>query len=268
MSVVEHLEELRKRLLWSLGAYLVAVLACYAFASDLFGLLKRPLVKAMADYPGSTLAIRSLAEGFLVELKVAAIAGVFVASPVIFYQMWKFVAPGLYDREKKLVLPVVLSSTVLFIGGALFGYFVVFPFVFSFFLSFTGGDTSALLSIGDYLGFAAKLLAAFGIVFELPLIIFILAWLGIVDHEKLRRARRYVVVINFAVAAIITPPDVVSQLFLAIPLIVLYEIGVLVARLVGKRKRRRSHSEDETTADTDENTGETGTSGDGQTGER
>ncbi len=241
MSVVEHLEELRKRLLWSLAAYVVAVLGCYAFASDLFDLLKRPLVKAMEDYPGSTLAIRSLAEGFLVELKVAAIAGLFVASPVIFYQMWKFVAPGLYDREKRLVLPVVLSSTVLFAGGALFGYFIVFPFVFSFFLSFTGGDTSALLSIGDYLSFAAKLLAGFGVIFELPLILFILAYLGIVDHEKLRRARRYVIVINFVVAAIITPPDVVSQLFLAIPLILLYEVGVLVARLVGRRKRRGRH---------------------------
>ncbi len=238
MSVIEHLEELRKRLLWSMASYVVAVLLCYSVASELFALLKRPLVDAMKDYPGSTLAIRSLAEGFLVELKVAAIAGVFVASPVIFYQIWKFVAPGLYTQERKLVLPVVLSSTVLFTGGALFGYFVVFPFVFGFFLSFTGGDTSALLSIGDYLSFSAKLLAGFGVIFELPLAIFILAYLGIVDHDKLRRARRYVIVINFAVAAMITPPDVVSQLFLAAPLIVLYEIGILVARVVGRRQKR------------------------------
>ncbi len=252
MSVVEHLEELRKRLLWSLAAYFVAVLLCYSVATELFAILKRPLLQAMESYPGSTLAIRSLAEGFLVELKVAAIAGLFVASPVMFYQMWKFVAPGLYEREKRLVLPVVLSSTLLFTGGAMFGYFVVFPFVFGFFLSFTGGDTSALLSIGDYLSFAAKLLAGFGLVFEMPLIIFILAYLGIVDHVKLRQARRYVIVINFLVAAMITPPDVVSQLFLAVPLILLYEIGIAVARLVGRRQRRRGNEENPAPAEPEE----------------
>lgn len=237
MSLTDHLEELRDRLVKSAVAYVAGVAISYGFSAELFQLLKRPLSGLIQNHPGSTLAMRSLAEGFMVELKVALIAGIFVASPIIFFQIWKFVSPGLYAHERKIALPVVFFATLLFFLGGFFGYFVVFPFTFDFFLSYTGPDVAAILSIDDYLDFAAKLLAGFGIVFELPLIIFVLAWLGIVNHTQLRAVRRYVIVANFVIAAVITPPDVISQLGVALPLVVLYELGIILAWLVGRKRR-------------------------------
>lgn len=237
MSLTDHLEELRDRLVKSVLAYMVGVIITYFFSTELFRLLKLPLTVLITKHPGSTLAMRSLSEGFMVELKVALIAGIFVACPVIFYQLWKFISPGLYEHEKRLALPVVISASFLFVTGAFFGYFVVFPYTFDFFLSYTSPEVSAVLSIDDYLDFASKMLAGFGLIFELPLVIFVLSWLGIVNHTQLIRIRRYVVVFNFVVAAVITPPDVVSQMFVAVPLVGLYELGILLSWMVGRKRK-------------------------------
>lgn len=237
MSLTDHLEELRVRMLRIVAAYIVGVMLTYTFSNDLFRLLQLPLKQLLAKHPGSTFAMRSLSEGFMVELKVALIAGIFAASPYVFYQIWAFIAPGLYKHERRLALPVILSATFLFLLGAFFGYFVVFPYTFDFFLSYTTPEVVAVLSIDDYLDFAGKMLMGFGLVFQLPLLIFIVSFLGIVNHTQLIAFRRYVIVINFVIAALITPPDVVSQLFVALPLVVLYELGILLSWMVGRKRR-------------------------------
>jgi sec-independent protein translocase protein TatC len=238
MSFTEHLEELRRRLIISLIAVGVGFVVSYSFADRLFALLVRPLIKVMP--PGEKLVFTALPEAFFTYFKVALIAGVAFASPVIIYQVWCFVAPGLYERERRLLLPVVLSSTLFFLGGALFGYFVVFPFGFKFFISFAGDHVRVMPTLKESLGFATWLLLVFGIVFETPLVILILARLGIVNAAKLRRNQKYAVLIIFIVAAILTPPDLVSQLLMAVPLLILYEMGIWIAKLFGKKPTAQS----------------------------
>lgn len=233
MSFTEHLEELRRRLIICLVAVGIGFALSYSFAERLFALLMRPLIKVMPA--GEKLVFTALPEAFFTYFKVALIAGVAFASPVIIHQAWCFVAPGLYARERRLLLPVVLSSTLFFLGGALFGYFVAFPFGFKFFISFAGDHIRVMPTLRESLGFATWLLLVFGIVFETPLVILILARLGIVDATKLRRNQKYAVLIIFIVAAILTPPDLVSQLLMAVPLLILYEMGIWIAKLFGKK---------------------------------
>ena len=159
-----------------------------------------------------------------------------LSAPVIFYEFWMFIAPGLYKQERKLLLPIVLLSSVFFVGGALFGYFIVFPFGFKFFLSFATETIRPLPSMKEYLGFSAKLLLAFGLVFELPLIITFLARLGIVSVAFLNKNRKFAILLIFIVAAILTPPDVVTQILMAVPLMMLYELSILGAKIFGKKK--------------------------------
>lgn len=234
-----HLEELRRRLIICFIAVAVGFLVAYGFAEEIFQILMRPIIRVLPfENPPQkpSLIFTGIAEGFLTYLKVAFLTGLFLAVPVIFYELWKFVAPGLYRHEKRYVLPFVLLSTVFFVGGALFGYFVVFPIGFQFFIkTFTTEFIKPLPSIKEYLSFSTKLLMAFGIVFELPLLIFFLSRIGVVNAAFLSRQRKYAVLIIFIVAATITPPDIISQLMMAGPLIVLYEIGVIVARLFGKK---------------------------------
>jgi sec-independent protein translocase protein TatC len=234
-----HLEELRRRLIICFIAVAVGFLVAYGFAEEIFQILMRPIIRVLPfENPTQkpSLIFTGIAEGFLTYLKVAFLTGLFLAVPVIFYELWKFVAPGLYRHEKRYVLPFVLLSTVFFVGGALFGYFVVFPIGFQFFIkTFTTEFIKPLPSIKEYLSFSTKLLMAFGIVFELPLLIFFLSRIGVVNAAFLSRQRKYAVLIIFIVAATITPPDIISQLMMAGPLIVLYEIGVIVARLFGKK---------------------------------
>jgi sec-independent protein translocase protein TatC len=158
------------------------------------------------------------------------------AAPLIFYELWMFIAPGLYRKEKKMAIPFVISSTILFVGGALFGYFVVFPFGFKFFIGFSNEYVKALPSVKQYFSFSMKLLFAFGVVFELPVIIFFLSKMGIVTPQFLRQKRKYAILLTFVLAAILTPPDVITQCMMAGPLIVLYEIGILVSRVAQKKK--------------------------------
>ncbi|GAB6904357.1 Sec-independent protein translocase protein TatC [Desulfosarcina cetonica] len=229
-----HLEELRRRLIISFIAVGVGFVVCYGFKEKLFQILTHPLITVMKQ--GDTLIYTGLPEAFFTFLKVSFLGGLMLASPVIIYQFWMFVAPGLYAREKKLLLPIVFLSSVFFVGGALFGYFIVFPFGFQFFLGFATETIRPMPSMKEYLGFSAKLLLAFGLVFELPLVITFLARLGIVSVDFLKKNRKYAILLFFVVAAILTPPDVVTQAMMAGPLMVLYEISILGARIFGKPK--------------------------------
>lgn len=228
-----HLEELRKRLIICFVAVGIGFAASYAFKEKLFYILVAPLQKAMKS--GDTLIYTHLPEAFFTFLKTALISGILLASPILLYQFWMFIAPGLYDREKRLLIPILFLSTLFFTGGALFGYFIVFPWGFKFFLSFATETIRPMPSMREYLSFAAKLLLAFGIVFELPLVITFLAKLGIVSVEFLKKYRKYAILIFFVGAAMLTPPDVVTQIMMALPLMLLYEISIIGARVFGKK---------------------------------
>ena len=229
-----HLEELRKRLITCFIAVGVGFAICYGFKEKLFQILVRPLLQAMKT--GESLIYTGLPEAFFTYLKVALLSGLMLAAPIIIYQFWMFVAPGLYEREKRMMLPIVFLSSLFFVGGALFGYFIVFPWGFKFFLGFADEHIRALPSMKEYLGFSAKLLLAFGFVFELPLVITFLAKLGLVSVEFLKKNRKYALLLFFAGAAILTPPDVVTQIMMALPLMLLYEISIVGARIFGRPK--------------------------------
>jgi sec-independent protein translocase protein TatC len=231
---LSHLEELRKRLVVCAIGVGAGFVIAYIFSERLFQLLVAPLKAVMPE--GDQLIFTNLPEMFFAYIKVAFIAGILAAAPLIFYQLWMFIAPGLYQKEKKMAIPFVISSTILFVGGALFGYFVVFPFGFKFFIGFSNEYVKALPSVKQYFSFSMKLLFAFGIVFELPVIIFFLSKMGIVTPQFLSQKRKYAILLTFALAAILTPPDVITQCMMAGPLIVLYEIGILVSRVAQKKK--------------------------------
>lgn len=230
-----HLEELRDRLIKAFIAVAVGFVVSYAFKEKLFQLLMHPLVSVMKK--GDTLIFTGLPEAFFTYLKVSFLAGILLATPVILYQFWMFVAPGLYDKERRLMLPIVFLSSFFFVGGALFGYFIVFPFGFQFFLGFATETIKPLPSMREYLSFSSKLLIAFGLVFELPLVVTFLAKLGIVSVDFLKKNRKYALLLFFVAAAILTPPDVITQIMMALPLMVLYEISIIGARLFGKHKK-------------------------------
>lgn len=233
LPIMAHLEELRKRLVISSSAWFVAFLGCYSFAETLFGYIADPVKKALPE--GSSLVFLTATEPFFTYMKLGALAGFLVASPVIFWQFWAFISPGLYRQEKRMVVPFVLASCLCFGVGTYFGFFLVFPQVFTFLIGFgLGGDLAPMLSMGSYLSFSTKLLFAFGVVFELPIIIFFLARIGVVDYRWLAERRKYALVIGFVIGAILTPPDIFSQVALALPFVILYEIGIWVAKFFGK----------------------------------
>ncbi len=236
MPLLSHLEELRRKLIIAGVSWLVAFLACYSFAEQLFDLIANPVRQALPE--GTSLVFITATEPFFTYLKIGALAGLLVALPVIFWQIWSFIAPGLYKNEKLYVIPFVMASTLCFAAGTFFGFSFVFPMVFKVLIEFGtgGGELSAMLSMGSYLSLSSKLLLAFGLVFELPVVIFFLARLGIVDHKMLARNRKFALLAAFLIGAMLTPPDVFSQAALAIPFIVLYEVGIIVARLFGKRR--------------------------------
>jgi sec-independent protein translocase protein TatC len=244
----DHLDELRKRLIVCFAAVAIGFAACYFFKEELFYILVAPLQKVMKS--GDTLIYTHLPEAFFTFLKTALIAGLMLASPVILYEFWMFVAPGLYDREKRMMVPILFLSVLFFVGGALFGYFIVFPFGFQFFLSFATDTIRPMPSMKEYLGFASQLLLAFGLVFELPLVITFLAKLGIVSVDFLKKNRKYAILLFFVAAAILTPPDVITQFMMAMPLIALYEISIIGARIFGKKKDKEDlNSADEIESD-------------------
>ncbi|WP_020677600.1 twin-arginine translocase subunit TatC [Geopsychrobacter electrodiphilus] len=236
MPLSGHLEELRKRLIIASAAWLVAFIGCYSVAEKLFKILSAPVQQALPK--GSSLVFIQATEPFFTYLKVAAVAGLLVAMPVILWQLWGFVAPALYKNEKIFAVPFVLASCLCFGLGTYFGFSYVFPTIFTFLVNFGtgGGEINAMLSMGSYLTLSTRLLFAFGLVFELPIIIFFLARMGVVDYKWLSSKRKYALVVAFVIGAVLTPPDVFSQASIAIPFILLYEVGIIVARLFGKKK--------------------------------
>lgn len=223
---IEHLEELRRRLFIALGAILAGTIAAYAFSEKLLHFLIGPIRPEMGR-----IYFFSPSEAFVIRLKVAFLAGVFLTSPILISQIWGFVAPGLYQKEKRMAVPVVLATSLLFIGGAFFSFFLVVPIALQFLISFQTHLLQPMISIENYLSFLTSMALAFGVAFNLPVVIIILTGLGVVKVSSLVRYRRHAVVLVFVVAAILTPPDVISQILLAIPLLLLYEVGILGAKL-------------------------------------
>ncbi len=250
MSFLDHLSELRKRLTYSCIAIGIGFLACYGFSKQLFELLMRPLIAVFP--PDSKLIFTALPEAFFTYIKVALVAGVLITSPYLFYQIWCFIAPGLYAEERKHLLPVAFFSGFFFVLGASFGYYVVFPFAFEFFMSFATETIQPMPSLSEYLSFSLKLLFAFGLVFELPLFIFFLARLGLVTAAKLRKIRKYAILCSFIIAAILTPPDVISQTLMAGPLLILFELSIWVAHFFGKKPKEEPKDGEEEEEDAEE----------------
>jgi sec-independent protein translocase protein TatC len=259
----DHLQELRVRLWRCLVGYVVAIFICWGFWRPLLALLLKPLVSTMATakLPLELIAI-SPTEPLWVPLKLSMLAAVFVASPYIFWQLWQFIAPGLYAREKRYAWPFVISSVVMFAGGAAFSYFVLLPLAYPVLLGMAQGNLSEIntilgikvnysvgpaiaikptLTINEVFGFSIKLLLGCGLIFELPLLITSLAAIGVVTHRSLWRFNRYAVVLSFIIGAIITPgPDVMSQVLVSVPLVALYNLSILVAWFITRRRERRA----------------------------
>jgi sec-independent protein translocase protein TatC len=235
------LQRLRKRLVSCAIATGVGFIICYTFSETLFRVLARPLKVELA--PDSSFIYTGLPEMFFNYIKIGFVGGLLLAAPFILYQVWMLAAPAMNDRQKRLVLPFVVSSSLLFIGGGLFGYFFAFPFGFKFFLSFESEYLQALPSVKQYLSFSIKLLFLFGVVFEYPVLSFFLTRAGIVTSGYLKKNRTYGMFLIFVIAAVITPPDVISQIMLAIPLLLLYEVGIFVSRMAEGRKKRVSEGE-------------------------
>jgi sec-independent protein translocase protein TatC len=234
-TFISHLIELRSRLLRSIVAVVIVLLCLFPFAKDIYAVLAAPLLKALPA--GSTMIATDVTGTFLVPLKVTLMAAFLIALPYVLYQMWAFVAPGLYQHEKRLALPVIVSSVVFFAFGMAFAYFIVFPVAFGFFAGYTPTGVQMMTDIDKYLSFVLTMFIAFGITFEVPVVVVVLVRFGVVELAKLRAIRGYVIVGAFVVGAIFTPPDVLSQVMLAVPLWLLYELGLLVARFVSVSKR-------------------------------
>ncbi len=242
MSLSDHLIELRKRLMRSAIALFIGFLACYYYKDYLFTIITRPLVNVLPK--NGHLIYTGLTEAFFVYMKLAFFASLIITSPFILYQIWKFISPGLLPREKKYVIPFVVSSTLLFTGGVCFGYFIALPPAFEFFISFNNQYLQALISFRDYISLFVTFLLGFGLSFELPVFMFFLAKLGIVNAKMLSKQRRYAILVIFVVAAILTPsPDALSQLLMAIPLMFLYEVSIVVARFAFPKKNETQDKE-------------------------
>jgi sec-independent protein translocase protein TatC len=262
LPFLEHLGELRIRLRNAVLALIAACAITFWWSKPLFGLLARPLIDAYSlRFPEGELKLfyGSLTEPFWVFFEISIYAGVFLASPIIFHQLWKFIAPGLYDKEKRVAIPFAICSAAMFIGGALFAYTLVLPAAYRFFLSYSDANIGHMSSIlgfdvnttgkslaiqemlfmQPYLDFAKKMLVAFGLIFELPLLIFFLSYAGIVTHRKLWKWNKYWIILSFIIGGLLTPgPDIMSQLLMAAPLIVLYNLSIIIALIVTRRREK------------------------------
>src|SRR5256886_10829812 len=231
-TFISHLVELRDRLLRAILAVIIVFVCLFPWARELYALLAKPLIAALPA--GGQMIATDVVGVFLVPLKVAALVGFVIALPYVLYEMWAFVAPGLYAHEKSLVLPLVVASFVLFVLGMGFAYFLVFPLVFNFLASIAPEGVAWMTDIEKYFSFALTSFVAFGITFEVPVVVIVLVLAGMGSIEKLKEIRPYVIVGAFIVGAIFTPPDVISQVMLAVPLWLLYELGIVFARMVGR----------------------------------
>lgn len=243
--LIEHLIELRSRLMRAVIVILVVFLGLYSFANDIYTFVAEPLMALLPE--GSQMIATEVASPFLAPFKLTLVVAVFIAIPFVLHQAWAFIAPGLYDNEKALAIPILVSSIALFYGGAAFAYYVVFPLLFEFFTQ-TGPDNIAIMTdINQYLNFVLKLFFAFGVAFEIPIATFLLILSGATTVESLSKKRPYILLGCFVVGMLLTPPDVISQSLLAVPMYLLYEVGLLFGRLVRKRKAEQEASEEQET---------------------
>ena len=240
---MSHLVELRSRLMRSIVAVFVVLLVLFPFAKDIYALLAQPLLRVLPQ--GSTMIATDVTGTFLVPLKVTLMAAFLIALPYVLWQAWAFVAPGLYQHEKRLVMPVLVSSCLFFLFGMSFAYFFVFPIAFGFFAGYAPAGVQMMTDIDKYLSFVMTMFIAFGITFETPVIVVVLVRMRVVSLEKLRSFRPYVIVGAFVVGAVFTPPDVISQSLLAVPLWLLYELGLVLARFVSAPAPEASAEETE-----------------------
>jgi sec-independent protein translocase protein TatC len=231
-----HLVEIRNKLIRCAIAVVIGVSIAYFFIEDIFKIMVLPLTKNLpAD---STLIFTGLTEMFFLYFEIALVVGILISAPYIFYQIWRLTTPGISQQKRTSILTYIICCCILFIGGAVFGYLYVFPLAFKFFLNFANENIQALPSAKEYFALAFKMLIAFGIVFEVPVLVFFLARIGLVSVEGFRRNRKYAILLAFILGAILSSPDVVSQFMMAIPIILLYEIGIIVAMISGKQRKK------------------------------
>lgn len=252
MPLVAHLTELRTRLLRCVVAVLVIFAGLFYFAQDIYALVAAPLRAYLPE--GATMIATGVASPFLTPFKLTMVVSLFLSMPVILQQIWGFIAPGLYKHEKRIAIPLLISSVILFYAGMAFAYFVVFPIMFGFFASVTPAGVEMMTDIGQYLDFVLTLFFAFGVAFEIPIATFLLVWTGIVNVATLRKSRPYVVVGCFLVGMLLTPPDIFSQTLLAIPMWILFEVGVLFGSLIQKEREAEAAKESASADNDDEQT--------------
>jgi sec-independent protein translocase protein TatC len=240
--LVAHLTELRDRLLRAMLSVLVIFICLFPFSNEIYTFISEPLRALLPE--GSSMIATEVASPFLTPFKLTLVMSIFVAIPVILYQIWSFVAPGMYRQEKRIAFPLLASSVLLFYAGASFAYFVVFPLIFAFFTSVGPTDVAVMTDINRYLDFVLKLFFAFGIAFEIPIAAVILIWSGITTPDALAKKRPYIIVGCFIFGMLLTPPDVISQSLLAVPMWMLFEVGVFFGRII--EKRRQSSNEPRT----------------------
>ena len=231
---VSHLKELRDRLVVSILGFGLAFVVTYIFKERIFAFLMRPFIEVMPS--GSSFIFTSVTEAFMTYLKIAGVAALFLGAPVILYEIWMFISPGLYEKEKKYIFPFITFGTIFFIIGGLFCYFVVMPFVYRFFVTYAGPNIIPMPSLKEYMNLTLKLLVIFGFIFQMPLVAYYLSKAGIIKYRTLAKKRRYAILAIVVLSAVITPPEVTSQLLMMLPMYGLFEISILIARVFGKKE--------------------------------
>lgn len=242
LPLVAHLTELRDKLLRSLLAILVVFIGLFAFANEIYEFVSKPLRAILPE--GASMIATDVASPFLTPFKLTLVAAVFLAIPYVLYQVWSFIAPGMYKHEKRLAIPLLISSIFLFYAGAAFAYFAVFPLIFAFFTSVAPDDITIMTDINSYLDFVLKLFFAFGLAFEIPIAAVLMIWSGITTAEDLAKKRPYIIVGCFVFGMLLTPPDIISQALLAIPMWMLFEVGVFFGRFIQQRGDQQDSQQD------------------------